>query len=901
MSLRHIHFPLKDAGLRDDVGMLGALVGEVVEEQAGEAVLTQVESARRAAIRRRQGDPEGEEELADALAQIEDTSSFIRAYSVFFQVVNLAERVHQIRRKRDYHHSSDAPQPGGIEEAVKQLAAAGIGLSDFQALLDRLSIEPVFTAHPTESTRRSILRKHLRVARMMVERLNPSLSPQETRRLLARIRGEVTTLWQTEEHPDTSRTVGDESEHVLFYLTEILYRIVPPFYEALEEAAGQVYGAEARQLNLPGIIRFGSWVGGDMDGNPNVTAATILDTVRIHRSAIFDLYRAELEGLYQQLTQSGPHSSVSRELLDTIEAYERAFPDTVAHFPIRHRNMPYRRFIRLIQAKLEATLSGEGPGYHDHNALIADLQSIAESLKRNRGRHAGLFLLERMMVRVRTFEFHLAALDLRQDSEIHLKAVGTLLDDSQWEERPSHERARRLIEILDGPPRPPSPAGGNTAGALAVFQAIRRARSEIGDRTIGIYIVSMTRGMDDVLSVLALAKCAGLEIDGRIPLDVAPLFETVEDLHAAPEILGSLLADTAYRAHLEARGDRQVVMIGYSDSTKDGGITAARWALHRVQTRLVEVAGRHGIELTLFHGRGGTVSRGGGRVDRAIEASPTAYAVGRFRMTEQGEMINQRYGVRDIAELTCERMFAPMALATAGLLEIEVDPVWEQIADTIAEESRKTYRALVYGRADFLSYFRSATPIDVIERMQIGSRPSSRRQQRGIEDLRAIPWVFAWTQSRHQLSGWYGVGSGLVAAVDRHGEQAVENAIRNWPYLSTLLGDIERDLAAADLDIARFYAELTGEADHPVYRRIREEHERSVARLLALKNSSHLLENDEVLRRAIDLRSPYIDPLSLLQVRLLRDWRKDERPDDDRLRQLVSTVNGIAQGVQNTG
>ena len=901
MSLRHIHFPLKDAGLRDDVGVLGKLVGEVVEEQASEAVLTQVESARRAAIRRRQGDPEGEGELSDALSRIEDTSSFIRAYSVFFQIVNLAERVHRIRRRRDYHQSSDAPQPGGIEEAIKRLASAGIGLDDFQTLLNRLSIEPIFTAHPTESTRRSIMRKHLRVARMMVERLDPSLSPQETRRLLERIRGEVTTLWQTEEHPDTSRTVGDESEHVLFYLTEILYRIVPPFYEALEDAARQVYGSGSTDLILPSLIRFGSWVGGDMDGNPNVMADTILDTVRMHRAAIFHLYREELEGLYQQLTQSGPHSSVSDELTVRIEGYEHTFPDTVDRFPIRHRNMPYRRLIRLIQARLEATLHGHASGYAGHEELIDDLRSIARSLEENKGQHAGQFLVERMISRVQTFEFHLAALDLRQDSQMHRKAIGSLLEDHRWEERTSQERSQRLIEILAGPPRSPSPEDEHTAGTLSVFQAIQRARTEIGNRTIGIYITSMTQGMDDVMSVLALAKCAGIDSNGRIPLDVTPLFETVEDLRAAPEILDSLLSDETYRAHLEARDNRQVVMIGYSDSGKDGGIAAARWALHQVQSQLTEIAERHGIELTLFHGRGGTVSRGGGRVDRAIEASPTAYAIGRFRMTEQGEMINQRYGVRDIAERTCERMFAPMALASAGLLKIEVNPLWEPVANTLAEESRKAYRSLVYETPDFLSYFRTATPIDVIERMQIGSRPSSRRKQRGIEDLRAIPWVFAWTQSRHQLTGWYGLGSGLVAAVDRHGRQAVEGAILEWPYLSTLLGDIESDLAAADLDIARYYAELTGDSDHPIYSRIREEYQLSIDTLLSLKGSTYLLEEDEVLRRAIDLRNPYIDPLSLLQVRLLRDWRKDDRPDDDRLRQLVSTVNGIAQGIQNTG
>lgn len=901
MNRRHIHFSAKDTALRDDVSVLGTLVGAIIEEQAGRQVLTQVDTARRAAIRARQGDRDASATLSDVLAEVEDISSFIRAYSVYFQIVNLAERVHRIRRRRDYLRTHATPQPGSLEEAMQKLAASGVSFAALQKLLDGLLVEPIFTAHPTEATRRSILRKHLQIVRMLVERIDPSLSPVESRRLLSRIQAEITTLWQTEEHPESSRTVSDESEHVLFYLSEILYRIVPPFYEALREAAAQTFGDEALAARYPICLRYGSWVGGDMDGNPNVTADTILATVRRHRATILSRYSRELDGLYDHLTQSGAHAQVSQPLIERIEAYSADAPGLFDQFPVRHVDMPYRRIIRLIQHRLEAILRQDAHGYTGPSGLIDDLEMIAASLKTNKGTHAGLFLVERLLTRVRTFEFHLAGLDLRQDSDVHRQCVAKMLSDDTWPDRPAADRTAKLLKLLgDDPPRA-LPDDEIVAATLAVFATIGRARSEIGDRTIGLYIISMTQGVDDILSVLALAWWAGLGSRNDTPLDVTPLFETVGDLQSAPRILDELFSCPIYRSHLETRGNRQVVMIGYSDSGKDGGIAAARWALHEAQAQIVAVAEEHGIEVSLFHGRGGTISRGGGRLDRAVEASPEAYGVGRLRLTEQGEVINQRYGVRDIAERTTEQMVSPILLAAAGVIKKNERPAWDDMGRTLAAHSRRSYRTLVYETPGFIDYFRSATPIDVIERMQIGSRPAARRSQQGIENLRAIPWVFAWTQSRHQLTGWFGVGAGLQAAIDQFGREALREAVLNWPYLSALLSDIERDLAAADLEIAAAYAQLTGATSHPVYEKILAEYDRSIEVILDLKGAADLLEEDEVLRRSIDLRNPYIDPLNLLQVRLLREWRNAGRPDDDHLRLLVSSINGISQGIQNTG
>jgi len=895
LSLRNIHFSLKDASLREDVGVLGVLVGEIIEEQAGEDVLALVEAARRAAIRSRQDDPEAAAELASILSEVTDVSSFVRAFSVYFQVVNLAERVHRIRRRRDYDQSSDQPQPGGIEAALKLLAASGVGVDDLQALLDRMLLEPVFTAHPTEATRRTILQKHLRIVRMLVGRLDPSLSPRESRRLLNRIRGEVTALWQTEEQPESKRTVSDESEHVLFYLTEILYRIVPPFYEELRDAARRTYGDEAARLQIPPFLRFGSWVGGDMDGNPNVGAESILETVRKHKATLCSLYKRDLDGLYQQLTQSGPHSSVNADIYERIASYASQFPDAADSFPARHANMPYRRLLHLLREKIDATQRNKDHGYLDAAEFLADLERIQESLRANKGDHAGLFLVERLITRALTFEFHLASLDLRQDSQSHRIAIGQALDDDTWTERTAADRTTVLLELLESK----SPADlSRIPETLHPLHAVAEARGEGGPRSTGLYIVSMTQGVDDILSVLALAHWSGLP---EHALDVTPLFETVDDLRAAPDILDALFSIPLYRDHVTARGDHQVAMIGYSDSGKDGGIAAARLGLHQAQTRIAAVAKKHDIALTLFHGRGGTISRGGGRIDRAVEASPSAYRSGRLRLTEQGEVINQRYGVRDIAERTAEQMFAPTILAAANVLSDTHKPEWDQVAATIARKSREAYRALVYETPDFFDYFRAATPIDVIERMQIGSRPVSRRAGRGIEDMRAIPWVFAWTQSRHQITGWYGIGTGLESASAEHGEKVVIEAIESWPFLTALISDVESALASADLDIAACYAQLTGTPDHPIYRRIRDEYDTTLDQVLRLKGTDTLLEEDELLRRSIELRNPYIDPLSHLQVHLLSEWRLAGRPDGDDLRILVSTVNGIAQGVQNTG
>jgi len=902
---RELDFPQKDAALRDDVRRLGALVGDVIREQGGDALFEIVEESRVAAIGRREGDPGAETRLAHLLAgqPPERAEAIVRGFSAYFQVVNLAETVHRIRRRREHEHrvaSGGAPQRDSFHDLLRRLRDAGLDAGAAERLLGSLQIEPVFTAHPTEATRRAILEKHQRIARRLVERLDPSRTPSEERRALARIRSEVTIGWQTDPHPRDRPTVLDELEFVLFFVTDVAYRVVPPFYEALEQAFQDVY---RRAVRVPPILRFASWVGGDMDGNPNVTAETVRETLARHRELALERYEREARELASYLTQSETRVDFDPALLDRSREYARLLGESDDAVPARERDMHYGTFLRRVADRIRETARDSAAGYASAGELLDDLRRVERSLGARRGEHAGRFALRRWRRRIETFGFHLVTLDVRQESTVHRRVVGRLLGDAAWEERPAAERTARLAKLLESGAPPPVDASDEDRPTLEVFRAIAACRERYGDRAVGPYIISMTRAADDVLSVLWLARAAGLcDDDGSVPLDVAPLFETVPDLEAGPSVLAELRSLPVARRHLAARGDRQVVMIGYSDSNKDGGIAASRWALQRAQAAMVEPLAKAGVEVTFFHGRGGSISRGGGKTHRAVLAAPPGSVRGRLRVTEQGEMISAKYGLRGIALRTLEQATASVALATGAAPPADPrEARWGETFERIAARSRAVYRALVYEHPGFHAYFRAATPIDVIERMRIGSRPPSRRASPGIEHLRAIPWVFAWTQNRHGLPGWYGLGTALEEAVHDQGREAIAEMAREWPFAGALLSDVEMVLAKADLPIAAEYAGLAGDEGSPIFDDVRREYERTKEHALALRDAGELLEGDPTLRRSIRLRNPYVDPMSLLQVDLLRQWRAGDRRDDDLLRALVSTVQGIAEGLQNTG
>ncbi|WP_295362984.1 phosphoenolpyruvate carboxylase [Arenimonas sp.] len=902
--LREADLPPTDLLLRDDVRRLGTLVGEILAEQVSPAFLAEVEALRVASIRRREaGAPM--KDVADRLRglPLDRAELLVRAFHSYFQAVNLAERVHRIRRRRDYQRLGEGPQPGGLEDSLRKLRDEGVPAADVAALIERLRIEPVFTAHPTEAVRRALLEKESEVVRCLVEDIDRGLTPQERRADLERMRLALSAAWQTDETPPEKPTVADEFEHVAFYLSDVLYRVLPVFHEVFLDALASVYGSAPDEL--PPLLGFGSWVGGDMDGNPNVGAHTIAATLAGQRAIVLGRYRRELEKLADLLSQTDGRVGISPALLRRADDYAQRFPAAADALKARHADMPYRRFLSLVAARISATEQDGAQAYAGPDELLADLRLVEGSLSANRGEHAGGFAVRRLLRRVQAFGFHLATLDLRQESSQHDAALSALLADPGFGARPWTERAHRLRELIAGTDPAKAPGAADAVAVLEVFRTVAAALPRYGARAIGPYIISMSRSAADALAVLALARLGGcVDGNGAVPLDVAPLFETVDDLDNAAATLRSLFADPVYREHLRERGDRQVVMLGYSDSAKDGGLVASRWALQQTQVALTALAAEAGVRIAFFHGRGGSLSRGGGKTGRAVIAAPRGSVDGFLRLTEQGEVIHRKYGIRALALRNLEQATGAVLRATLRPRSPEPrEASWRQMAAAAAVSARAHYRGLVYEDDGFVPYFREATPIDVIERLRIGSRPSKRGNAGGVSSLRAIPWVFAWSQNRCGLTAWLGVGTGLARIVDEFGREAVAEMARDWPFFATLVDDVEMVLAKSDLDIFERYSQLAGEPAHARYfPRIAAEFALTRDTILALKGRERLLDGDYRLRESIRLRNPYVDPISLLQVDLLARWRAAGRPEDDALfHALVTTVNGIAAGVQNTG
>ena len=900
-----ITFETKDQPLRDDVRILGTLVGDLLKDQGGDELFELVENARLRSIRRREDNEKAGEELADLVKNLDLSLAMevIRAFSTYFQMVNTAEKVHRIRRRREYLQEYGQYQPGGLEETLLKLKAAGLDINALKKLFAQLRIEPVFTAHPTEPTRRTILRKEQNIVRRLIDMLNPTMTAQETYVCLQNIRLEMTTGWQTNEHPSEKMSVADELEHVLFFMTDVLYRAMPPFYEDIESAIGRVYGQEGQNVSIPGIVRFASWVGGDMDGNPNVNAKTIRSTLARQRSLILDLYYRECASISGKLSQTTSRVGIDPRILQKIDHYRGMFQPAYHAVPARHREMPYRVYLRLIQARLQATYDDDAYPYERPSQLFDDIKIIAESLSANKGEHAGLFSVNRLLRRIETFGFHFLTLDVRQDALVLRRVVGELLGDDDWQKREPEDRLERIVGAIRSRDSVPETQSVLARKTLAVFQAIAFCRRKYGKGAIGPFIVSMTQGADDILSVLLLANWS--ELHNRrdeVPLDISPLLETVDDLKRGSQILEDMLNNELYRAHLRQRSDRQTVMIGYSDSNKDSGLASARWELQNAQVDLVKIVTERNIELHLFHGRGGTISRGGGKTHTAVLGAPPGTVNGRLRVTEQGEIINEKYGLRGIALRTLEQMTGSVALATAIPKHRGNDKAeWHDMMQVIADVSREKYRKLIFDTPGFYDYFRLATPVDLIERMRIGSRPASRRDGTGVENLRAIPWVFAWTQNRLMLPGWYGVGSGIAAAREKFDDDAFREMFREWYFMRAMTSDAEMVLAKADLGIAMLYSELAGELHNEFFPMIEKEFELTRDLILEYTDQESLLEGDFTLQRAIMLRNPYVDPMSLMQVDLLRRWRATNREDQDLFDTLLASINGIAQGLQNTG
>ena len=956
--------------LSADVNTLGRLLGDVLREQEGEAGFALVEEYRAATKQMRaavgeDGDDFGEtgqrlRARTDELG-LDQCRLVVRAFSAYFHLVNLAEEHHRLRvlRRRELEQGGDSPRGESVRQALMEAAAEGVKAESVRSLLRSCLVEPVFTAHPTEARRRSVLFK-LRRLSDIVERLDdPRLTSDERSHLFDRIREEVTSVWLTEEVRGRAPRVLDEVRNGLYYFEESLWELVPRLYHELEEALASAYPGEA--FDVPPFLRFGSWIGGDRDGHPHVTALVTEQTLRLHRETAFSLYESSLAELERELSVAAEPREISEELARSLDADASAMPELAASLNLHFASEPYRRKGGFMQARIAAArrinaarlrerrragaaaegdddpvlgqaqrLWGTGAppepprpdddriAYARPDALGEDLRLIGESLRRHRGARLADGLVADLMRRVAVFGFHLARLDLRQHSEVVAAAIAEVLQVAGVEpdflalDLPA--RARVLAREIANPRPIVRPLGGysaQTAETIALFQTIARLQQELGPDACNVFIVSMTAGTADVLAPLLFAKEAGLFDPGPKPrstLQVVPLFETIEDLHRAAGLMEELFALPVYARQLEAWRGQQQIMLGYSDSNKDGGFVTANWELYRAQRALVAACRKAGATLLLFHGRGGAIGRGGGPTGRAIMAQPPGALGGRLRLTEQGEVAFARYAHPGIAHRHLEQTIHAVFRATLLPSPEGGHDDWAAEMEALSPLALASYRRLVYDDPDFVRYFHEATPIDAITGLRIGSRPARREQSDRIEDLRAIPWVFSWTQSRHGLPGWYGLGGAYAAQVEGKGEEARRRwaeMYREWPFFRSLIDNAQLSMGKADLAVARIYDALAEPALRArIFPRIVEEWRRTREAVLTATGRSALLDISPVLRRSIRLRNPYVDPLNFVQVSLLARLRAapDPAPERDVLQRLLAlTVNGIAAGLQSTG
>jgi phosphoenolpyruvate carboxylase len=845
----------------------------------------------------------------------------VKAFATYFKLVNLAEeeeRVRVLRRREREAHARGGSATETIAAAVGELRAAGVSAPQVQALLDRLLVMPVFTAHPTEAKRRTVLTKLARIADLLHGLDLEAPTPEETRAAHEALREELVSLWQTEETRTYKPDVLDEVRSGLYYFETTLHDLAPEVAASLERALAEHYpGARVS----PSFLRFGSWIGGDRDGNPFVTVAATEAALRAHHDLALRLARRGIERLHGHLSTT-ERLGVEPALLESLQADAEAFPDEARGAEERYRRQPYRQKLRYVYRKLGATLEASArPWRADHAAspgtypgaagLVADLRLLQASLRSHRGARLADGRLGALVRQAEIFGFHLASLDLRQDSSRHTGAVAEVLGRygvrAGYAQATEADRASLLTrEILGGRPFAPHRLDFSEATneTLDLFRLVRRAHEQVGPAAVESYVVSMTRGPSDLLAVLLMARDAG--VSDR--LDVVPLFETVADLHAAPSTMERLFENPAYARHLAARGGAQTVMVGYSDSNKDGGYLTANWELHRAQRALAAVCRRRGITLTLFHGRGGTVGRGGGPANRAILAQPPESVGGRLRITEQGESVTNRYSNRALARRHLEQLVH--AVLVAGGRGPAGTPsgggAWEEAIDGLSPLAEAAYRTLVHETEGLSRYLHAATPLDEIGRLNIGSRPARRGPAAGVADLRAIPWVFAWTQSRVTLPGWYGMGGALSswAGDDEARWEVLGTMYRQWAFFKTLVDNAQLALRAADMLIAAVYASLADPADREaVFPRIDEEYRRTEAALCRLTGQRDLLDEAPWLQRSIRVRNPYIDPMNYVQVALLRRLRgRPGEAEAEEMRDAVRlSVNGIAAGLRNTG
>jgi len=924
---------LKEAPLRRDVRSLGMLLGEVLREQAGVELFSEVESLRQGTIGRRDAEASGHREEADhnaddALKLVhslppEHAILLTRAFAFYFELINLAETNHRKRRRTALRLSGGAGrQRGSLEGTLNEMKRVGISADEALEWLRRVLVIPVFTAHPTEAARRSVMFKRRRIGEFLAMLDRIPVPEQELARLEQLVLAEITSLWQTDEVRSRRPTVYDEVKMGLDYYDVSIFETLPELYFEISEALHASYGLTIEALDLPQVLSFGSWIGGDRDGNPFVTPEVTRDAVQLARGHLLLYYQRQLDLIIDLLTTSAQQRPVSDDLMRRLTAYvEKVHTPESQVFGAQYEFEYYRRFVICVKARVQRTLErgGEGPSsaslpvmpytlsrtqeklaqalspYGSVEELLDDLDALRCSLAANGGIRIARTLIDPLILQVRTFGLHLHTLDIRQHARVLQTALQEAISDTMA-------------------PSLPSGLSAETCSVLETFRVVAEVKNGCSPEAIRQYVISGASSVDDVLAVVRLARLGGVRVEGagRDPgLMPVPLFESVEDLRNAPAICRDLWSRPDYRKLIESWGNWQEVMLGYSDSNKDGGMLTSTWEIFRAHRDLHVVAREAGIKLRLFHGRGGTVGRGGGPTHRAIFAQPMDAFDGQLRITEQGEVLNFKYADEVLAERNLELMIAasldalarPNARDPQGHFTGVLKPEWEAALNELSGISYGFYRRHVLEDPGVVAYFEQSTPVGELENAKIGSRPARRNASTRLADLRAIPWVFGWTQSRLLIPAWFGVGFALEQFFEKPGSlELARTMAREFPLFIDLLRNVEMALGKVDLATARLYSELVADKSlrERIYDMFEAEFHRSVRAVLAATGQNELLQSNRVLAHSIKLRNPYVDPMHLIQVDMLRRKRAGEdTPQVNRA--IAATISGISAGLRNTG
>ncbi|MFB3162721.1 phosphoenolpyruvate carboxylase [Neobacillus sp. 179-J 1A1 HS] len=907
--------------LRRDVKLLGQILGEILVSHGGTELFDKVEKIRlMCKTLRTHFDNEIYSELKDEIANLKSPmrKQVIRAFSMYFHLINIAEQNHRIRRRRQYQLEDDSiVQPHSIESAILSLKENNINEDIIQEVLNKLSLELVITAHPTEAAKRSILEIQQRIAVILKKLDYPLLTKRERSKLEESLFNEVTILWQTDELRHNKPTVLDEVRNGLYYFDQTLFEVLPEIHREVEICLEKNYST--KQWDVPNFLRFGSWIGGDRDGNPNVTPEITWETLHKQRKLVLKKYKNVLVDLMKRYSHSTSRVEVSDELVQSLEVEENRYLTDDKKWPVEGE--VYRRKFAIIIERLKQVGKSD-LGYHSAEELLEDLYVVKRSLNNHHPAAHELKTIQKLIRQVQLFGFHLATLDIRNHSGEHEAAMTEILRKVQISDNYAELSEDEKVKILESILMDPRPLlllnkdySPETQQMIQVFQMISNAHKVFGKRSISVYLVSMTKSASDLLEVLVLAKEAGiyrLHADGTVEsqLNVAPLLETIDDLTAGPKIMETLFQMPVYRNHLKVMNDQQEIMLGYSDGSKDGGTLTANWKLYKAQLEIHEMASKYHIGLKFFHGRGGSLGRGGGPLNKSLLSQPAETIGDGVKITEQGEVLSSRYLLEDIAYRSLEQATSTLMLATAHVSK-EAEPGnlrdegWESAIEEISSAALKKYQSLVFGDADFLTYFNEATPLRELGDLNIGSRPMSRKNRGRFEDLRAIPWVFAWTQSRQLLPAWYAAGTGLESYAQKSEQnlQQLQQMYKNWPFFRSTIDNLQMALMKADITTAKEYLSLVEDQKiaERIFSNILEEYERTKAILLKITGDNELLDHTPNIKDSVYRRNPYVDPLNFLQVELIKELRNQDEPSEELMTEVLLTISGISAGLRNTG